>query len=191
MSRHAFTLVELLVVIAIIGLLSTIAVVSLNSSKVNARNTKRKADLTQISKALEMYYGDWGGYPNTSNTWYGSCSGFTSSPDIDTLNASPANCLDLATPSWIPGLTSCGYMAKLPRDPNSGKANPLSGGNAACRTDPGNNCYIYRSNGTDFKLNADCTPEGNISSDQLRDPIRPAQDFSIYSMNSGTGGRNW
>jgi prepilin-type N-terminal cleavage/methylation domain-containing protein len=61
--RRAFTLVELLVVISIIGLLSTIAVVSLSSARTKARDAKRKADLHQIGLALAVYYEMYGTYP--------------------------------------------------------------------------------------------------------------------------------
>ena len=49
-----FTLIELLVVIAIIGLLSTMAVVSLNSARGKARDAKRVSDIKQISNLVEM-----------------------------------------------------------------------------------------------------------------------------------------
>ena len=49
-----FTLIELLVVIAIIGLLSTMAVVSLNSARGKARDAKRVSDVKQISNLIEM-----------------------------------------------------------------------------------------------------------------------------------------
>ncbi len=66
MSRRAFTLVELLVVIAIIGLLSTIAIVSLNASRAKSRNTKRIADIKQIATAFTAAYIDTGSYPDTT-----------------------------------------------------------------------------------------------------------------------------
>jgi general secretion pathway protein G len=77
MKRHAFTLVELLVVIAIIGLLSTVAVVATGSARINSRNMKRKADLVQISKALELYYSNNNAYPSTGATHpaWGVCGG--------------------------------------------------------------------------------------------------------------------
>ena len=55
LSRRGFTLIELLVVIAIIGLLSTLAVVSLNTARVKSRDTKRLADVRTMQSALELY----------------------------------------------------------------------------------------------------------------------------------------
>lgn len=53
-KQRGFTLIELLVVIAIIGLLSTMAVVSLNSARGKARDAKRVSDIKQISNLIEM-----------------------------------------------------------------------------------------------------------------------------------------
>ncbi|HBF67336.1 MAG TPA: hypothetical protein DDW36_02845 [Candidatus Magasanikbacteria bacterium] len=49
-----FTLVELLVVIAIIGILSTMAMVSLVDVKAKARDTKRTADISTLQRAIEL-----------------------------------------------------------------------------------------------------------------------------------------
>ncbi len=54
-NKKGFTIIELLVVIAIIGLLSTLALNSLDNARKNARDTKRVSDLKTIQKALEMY----------------------------------------------------------------------------------------------------------------------------------------
>jgi general secretion pathway protein G len=62
-KQKGFTLIELLVVIAIIGLLSTLAVVALNSARQKSRDSKRVADIKQIQTALELYYADNNGYP--------------------------------------------------------------------------------------------------------------------------------
>ncbi|MBU4331510.1 prepilin-type N-terminal cleavage/methylation domain-containing protein [Patescibacteria group bacterium] len=62
-KNKGFTLIELLVVIAIIGLLSTLAVVALNSARQKSRDAKRVADIKQIQTALELYYNDNNGYP--------------------------------------------------------------------------------------------------------------------------------
>lgn len=65
MNKKGFTLVELLVVIAIIGLLATLAFVSLNSARAKARDAKRVSDVRQVQSALELYYNNQvePGYP--------------------------------------------------------------------------------------------------------------------------------
>jgi prepilin-type N-terminal cleavage/methylation domain-containing protein len=98
MPRRAFTLVELLVVIAIIGLLSSVAVVGMNSARVASRDAKRKADLYQISQAIELYNDINGSLPRVT-TW---CT-YISNP---TNNWGPDFQADLAP-----------YLAKVPLDP--------------------------------------------------------------------------
>lgn len=66
-QQKGFTLIELLVVIAIIGLLSTLAVVSLNNARSKSRDAKRISDIKQMQTALELYYNDAGGYPVTGS----------------------------------------------------------------------------------------------------------------------------
>lgn len=62
--KKGFTLIELLVVIAIIGILSTLAVVSLGNARTRARDSKRVADIRNIQTALEIYATDHAGaYP--------------------------------------------------------------------------------------------------------------------------------
>lgn len=170
-QRRAFTLVELLVVIAIIGLLSSVAIVGTTSAQVNARNAKRKADLLQISKALELYYNDNGSYPTTGSGWRGSCSNYVGLPDSDPADY-PAHT------SWIPGLTNKGYMGTLPRDPRSGLTNGNSP-DSYCRTVPNSSCYLYISNGTDYVAMAYCTPEGSW----------PASD--PFAWSGANPGREW
>jgi len=51
-------LIELLVVISIIGLLSTLAIVSLSSARAKARDAKRYSDIAVIRRALDLYYLD-------------------------------------------------------------------------------------------------------------------------------------
>lgn len=53
-NQSGFTLIELLVVISIIGLLSTMAVVSLNSSRSKARDAKRVSDIKKLSSLIEL-----------------------------------------------------------------------------------------------------------------------------------------
>jgi hypothetical protein len=122
----------------------------------NARNATRKANLLQVSKALELYYSDNDSYPSTGGGWRGACTAWGSRPD---------SYVDATHDAWIPGLTPT-YMARLPRDPNNDKAN-LGSASPFCTTEAGQNGFIYRSDdGTDYKLLAHCTPEGTLNADR-------------------------
>lgn len=65
--RRGFTLIELLVVIAVIGLLATLTVVAFGNARKKARDAKRKTDIVQIQKALDLYYADKGEYPPSAD----------------------------------------------------------------------------------------------------------------------------
>ena len=88
-----FSLIELLVVIAIIGLLSTMAVVSLNSARTKARDTRRQGDIKALQTAIELY--------KTNNT-----SGGDAAPQA------PANWAALGT-------TLASTITTIPMDPNN------------------------------------------------------------------------
>ncbi len=88
MKKDGFTLIELLVVVAIIGILSSIIVSSLNTTRAKARDTQRLSDLKQIQNALELYYNDHGYYPKkTAYTYTDSGCGGSASwcSDSDSL----------------------------------------------------------------------------------------------------------
>lgn len=120
-KQKAFTLIELLIVIAIIALMSTIVLIAVNSARIKGRQASRVANLRSVQTALELYNQDFGAYPNTSNNWYGTCSAWTQTTQNNA----------------IPGLVST-YLGSLPVDPIVSVA-----GNT--------NCYLYNSNGTDYK----------------------------------------
>ena len=61
--KKAFTLVEMLIVVIIIGILMAALLPRLKGAQERARDTARKANLSQISTALEMYFNDYGEYP--------------------------------------------------------------------------------------------------------------------------------
>ncbi len=127
--KRAFTLIELLVVIAIIGLLSTIAVVVMDKSRIAARDVKRKSDLRQIKLALDLYYDDNGHFPVVASPW--ACSATT---DLDTC--SNARWLSLQTMLQT-------YITVLPADPiNKNITDP---------TFQGNFTYAYYSNASGSK----------------------------------------
>lgn len=56
MKQKGFTLIELLVVIAIIGLLSSLAVVSLSGARNKAYDAQIKSDLSQVRSYATMNY---------------------------------------------------------------------------------------------------------------------------------------
>ncbi len=66
-KSRGFTLIELLVVVAIIGMLSSMVLVSVNSSRIKSRDARRLSDLSQIQKALELFYSQNGRYPQINS----------------------------------------------------------------------------------------------------------------------------
>ena len=65
-NGRGFTLVELLAAITIMGILLVISVISLRNIQIDARDTERKTDIENISRALETYYtNNQGSYPIT------------------------------------------------------------------------------------------------------------------------------
>jgi len=67
-SGAGFTLIELLVVIAIIGLLASVILVALNSTRAKSRDAKRVQDLNQLGKAFELYFNSNFTYPTLSSS---------------------------------------------------------------------------------------------------------------------------
>lgn len=63
MNKKGFTLIEILVVVAIIGVLATISLMALNTSRAKARDARRIEDVRKIALALEQYTADNGDYP--------------------------------------------------------------------------------------------------------------------------------
>lgn len=63
LRNKGFTLVELMVTITILSILMTIAIVSYGNVQRNARDGKRKSDISVIQSALEQYHADAGYYP--------------------------------------------------------------------------------------------------------------------------------
>jgi len=162
MKQKGFTLIELLVVISIISLLASVILVALTGARSKARDTKRRADLRQLATALELYYNDNRNYPctgqagaancpvplgsHTSNSWWGAnCSSYNDGGTITTSGAD----------GYIPNLAPT-YVSALPIDPKW--------------QNPGN-CYIYESDGYNYKLMAFNTVESVVpNTDTMWDP---------------------
>jgi len=106
-SKKGFTLIELLVVIAIIGILSTLAVVSLNNAREKSRDAKRVSDVKQVQTALELYFADNNGYPAGTAIVLGGAAAQTLSSAGFTASGSA---------------TGTTYMGQVPSNPSPGGA---------------------------------------------------------------------
>ena len=92
-GQGGFTLIELLIAVVIIGVLAAIGLGQFHTAQIRARDAQRKDNLSSVAKALEMYYGDQGRYPDELS-WGSSL-------------------VDPEEPETI-------YMKDLPNDPSSG-----------------------------------------------------------------------
>ncbi|MDB4940358.1 MAG: gspG [Candidatus Doudnabacteria bacterium] len=143
-----FTLIELIVVIAIISLLASIVLINLNVGRQKSRAAKRYSDLKQVQSALELYYTDFGSYPQSASSgglWNSQCPAWGS----------------VAANSVIPGLVPK-YLAAMPADPSQ-------------NIPTNNNCYLYRSDGTGYKFmdfNVYDIPAADLNKyPQFQDPV--------------------
>jgi len=100
-NKRGFTLIELLVVIAIIGLLASMVLISLNTAREKARDVNRITTIGQVNLAMELYYDEYGHYPDS-----------TSNPALD-------NSWDhLGDDSGVDAvLQNAGLIGKVPADP--------------------------------------------------------------------------
>jgi len=64
-NSGGFTFLELMLVIAILGILATLITGNFLTSLKKGRDARRKIDIEQIQKSLEMYYEDKRAYPAT------------------------------------------------------------------------------------------------------------------------------
>jgi general secretion pathway protein G len=98
---RGMTLIELILVIGIIGIFAVgiIAVMDPVGQVKRSNDAKRKSDLAQLQRGLELYYQDKGAYPS-------------SSPDfrVQTVSGNVTTTLD-----W--GNSFAPYMNTLPKDP--------------------------------------------------------------------------
>lgn len=96
-SVVGFTLIELLIVVVLLGIFAALIIGNFLTSLKKGRDAKRKGDLEQVTRALEMYYEDKKTYPSSLSFGSSLCE----------------------TAGCLPGEKI--YMQKLPNDPSSGK----------------------------------------------------------------------
>ena len=182
-DQSGFTLIEILVVVAIIGLLATVVTTSLSHARLKARDSKRKEDLAQLQKALEIYYNTNNRYPCTgdSGTVPNNCSG-----TFDWW-AATGNCPSSGTVprtytganGYIPNLSPT-FVGYLPADPRPSTAR-CSG-------------YAYRSDGVSYKIISNAVggvggPETFPSAeDRFYDPARPTSGIMVTNNSGVTSG---
>ena len=87
-NKKGFTLVELLVVIAIIGILSSVAVVNLNSARDKAKFAAAQATLSGLSPIITLCLNDGGNLTN---------SGTAAEQGTNKIPIAGSNLCDLAT----------------------------------------------------------------------------------------------
>lgn len=56
LKKTGFTLIELMVVVAIIGILMAAGILAFSNAQQNARDSRRRADIDAMSKAMKQYY---------------------------------------------------------------------------------------------------------------------------------------
>ena len=108
-KSSGFTLVELLIVMAIIGIIASIGLGGFYSSQAKARDAKRKANLSQIADALELYYNDKAKYPAAGT---GANVG-----KIMGCGAGGTTVCTWGETAFSNTTTGTVYMTKLPTDP--------------------------------------------------------------------------
>ena len=132
-----FTLIELLVVISIIGILSSFAMVSLNSARNKARDALRKADMTQMRTAINLYYDENGKYP-ACGSYDGNAVDFGASVQVG------SNCYNTVLGSALTAGNKP-YLGQLPKDPKNLTNNPAVDTTYLYR-------YVGKADGSEYAL---------------------------------------
>jgi len=160
-----FTLIEILIAVAIVGILASATLAAINPLEQikKSNDARRKADLTEIQKALDMYYQDQGRYPASSGDY----------------KISVNNQIIEWGSKWAAG-NGQPYMVKVPADPVGGKSYiyfspPGSNGQTyylyanlergdkdpqACNN--GNACSSFSTGGQGFPPGTACSPVCNF-----------------------------
>jgi len=113
-AKLGFTLIELLIVVAVISIIATIVAIVMPAQLKRARDAQRKTDLSNVQKALALYYNDNGFYP---------CGPLLSSLPVDkpvqiALRDIDDTCSSPTNPAFKPYMND-----SIPEDPRAGSPN--------------------------------------------------------------------
>lgn len=181
--KKGFTFIELLLVVTIIGLILSLSIGSYKNIQGSARDAKRKGDLEQLRSALEQYRSVNGSYPTTNSEIHGLCT----NPDYTLGNT----LTDTGASGYIPNLAP-DYVQKLPHDPRENRGARTCGGVS------GRPCYLYRSDGLQYKIINFCGVESQVSTlcvlaptttDPYFDPMRHDANNCSYQVSSSENAR--
>jgi prepilin-type N-terminal cleavage/methylation domain-containing protein len=137
-NNKGFTLIELILVTGIIAILVMVALAILDpfAQIKKTYDARRKADLSQIQKALESYYEDNGSYPCSSENYF----------------RIKISCADISDGLAFDGATTWPkYMNVIPADPDSKKSYKYYSPN-------GQTYYLYASLDRGDKDPSACNP---------------------------------
>lgn len=128
--QDGFTLIEIMVVMVIIGILATIVGGSFTSSQQKGRDAKRKSELSQLGRALELYFNDHERYPSD-----GGGLG-----KIYACGAAGDSVCEWGDETGFVDENGNIYMGEMPADPYSGR---------------GREYFYWSDDGTSYQLYAD------------------------------------
>ena len=158
-KKAGFTIVELLIVIVVIAILAAISIVAYNGIQQRSRDNIRKQDLSQLSKALQLYSVDKGDYAEAGCA-NGTGSGWLHSDYDSTGPYKPLNVC----------LMTDGYLSKELVDPSG------------LRSCSGTGCFAYMkascSLGTYLYAHLESVPQ---TSSDLNGTCAPS--WTGYGMN--------
>jgi type II secretion system protein G len=160
-GRQGFTLMELIVAMALLGILSVMVLGSYTATQRKKNDIKRKSDLSQMGKALELYYQDFERYPSATGNQMNACG------------ATGSSTCTWGTSRMENQSTGVIYMAKLPKDPLGGQT------------------YYYMSDatGTYYKIYAklENTDDQDAYAGAYADPLSPDCSTSATTVGCNFG----
>ena len=159
-TRNGFTIIEMLIVVTILAMLAGILIPVLETEMDRAADSRRASDLKTVQAAVESYYRVQGTYPTTADVWQGNA------PNFGGFGYDAAG--------YIPGMVP-DHLQSLPKDPSNEFPNATDGG------------YMYRSNGSDFKMVIYHCPNSFPTGNPFFDPARPNTGWQV----SSPGAYNW